>query len=146
MSFAGTAHAQASSPPGANKATNQQLRVELARNQDALIFAQQNVERCDAAYNDLKISSDADQEAINKAAAERKIYESLVAKYSNEVELLKSALADQKTATEIADKRAATAEKEVDRQKKKVSFWKKAARVGTLIGFGAGAAAVLILQ
>lgn len=94
----------------------------------------------------MKVSSDADQNAILAAAAERKVYADLVTKLTVEVSTLKSALSDQKEATTMADKRADIAIKEVDRQKKKVSFWKKAAKYGTIIGAAAGAAAVLIIQ
>lgn len=145
-SYAQTPSKPASSQPGVSKVTNQQLRVELANTQDALIFANSNLARCDQAYNDLKTSSNADQNAILAAAAERKVYADLVSNLTVEVSTLKQALADQKEATNLADKRADTAIKEVDRQKKKVSFWKKAAKYGTLIGAAAGAAAVLIIQ
>lgn len=146
MSYAQQAEKQGSSQPGVSKATNQQLRVELANTQNALSFANDNLSRCDAAYNDLKASSYADQNAILAASAERKVYADLVAKLTLEVSTLKQALSDQKEATNLADKRADTAIKEVDRQKKKVSFWKKIAKYGTVTGAIAGAAAVLILQ
>src|SRR6185369_4412767 len=65
-----------------NGATKQQLKVALINTQNALEFANTNLARCDAAFNDLKASSQADQAAINAAAAERKVYADLVAKFT----------------------------------------------------------------
>ncbi len=145
ISSATTSYAQ-TQPKPASPLTNNQIRVALARTQDALIFANTKLSACQDAVDAYKENEADDADAKVKLIAERDTYKSLVELLTGQAAEYKAALADQKLATAAADKRADVAIKEVDRQKKKVSFWKKAARYGTVIGAAAGATAVLILQ
>jgi hypothetical protein len=140
-----TSYGQTPSKP-ASPLTNSQIRITLARTQDALIFANTKLSACQDAVDAYKANQIEDENVKAKLIAERDTYKNLVELLTIQTTEYKSALADQKLATAEADRRADIAIKEVDRQKGKVSFWKKVAKYGTIIGAGAGAATILILQ
>lgn len=145
-----SSYAQTASSPASTSTSkplsDQKLRVALARTQDALIFANTKLSACQEAVDAYKVNSEDDEAVKTKLTSERNTYKNLVELLTNQAAEYKASLEQQKLATASADKRADNAEKEVVVQKKKVSFWKKAARYTFVIGAAAGAGAVILLQ
>lgn len=136
-------NAQINSASQSNKLTDTQLRQLVVK---ALDSAEFNKNKADDLEKKIKELASADSNTIAALEKERDGFKNTAELLTEQAKFYKQALNEQKASTLEAETGRDIAIKEVDRQKHKVSLWKKLTKISFVIGAGVGIGTVLALQ